>query len=160
VTAGQDYRRVPIEVGRADEDPVELDVTWAEPVGQRVRPTYRRYIRDAITDWTRPGDAVRWEIDVTRPGRYELTLSYGLDPGDGGSRFQATAGGSSLTGTTEAGPAREVFRRRRAGTLDLPAGRTTLELRAESIAGRELMLLHRVWLRCLGPLDDAENPAP
>jgi arylsulfatase A len=160
VTAGQDYRRVPIEVGRPDEDPVELDVTWAEPVGRKVKPIYRRYIRDAITDWTEPDDAVRWELDVTRPGRYELTLSYGLDPGAGGSRFRVTAGASSLTATTAAGPAREVFRRRAVGTLDLPAGRTVLELRAETIANRELMLLHRAWLRRAGPLDDAENPAP
>jgi arylsulfatase A len=160
VTAGRDYRRVPIEVGREDEDPVELDVTWAEPVGAKVKPTYRRYIRDAITDWTVPGDAVRWEIDVVRPGRYELTLAYGLDPNDGGSRFRATAGGSTLAGTTESGPSREVFRRHRAGDLHLPAGRMTLELRAETIAGHELMLLHRAWLRRLAPLDAAESPPP
>src|SRR5690606_38978197 len=40
VTAGRDYTRVPIEVGRDDENPVELDVTWADPVGEKVKPDY------------------------------------------------------------------------------------------------------------------------
>lgn len=151
VTKGQSYERVPIEVGRPDEDPIELDVTWADAVGAKVKPTTRRYIRDAIADWTEPGDAVRWRIDVVRPGRYELTLSYGLNPGDGGSRFRVTAAGSTLEATTEPGPAREVFRPRRIGELELPQGAATLEIRAEAIAGRELMLLHRVWLRRIDP---------
>lgn len=153
VTAGQTYERPPIEVGRADEDPVELDVTWAEPIGRRVKPTYRRYIRDAITDWDQPGDAIRWDLDVTRAGRYELTLAYGTPPAGGGSLFRATAASSTLTATTEPGAGREILRRRTIGTLDLPEGRTALEIRAETIQGPELMLLHRAWLRRTPTLD-------
>jgi arylsulfatase A len=155
VTAGQTYERVPIEVGRPDEDPVELDVTWAEAVGRKVKPTYRRYIRDAITDWTEPGDAVRWSIEVTRPGRYELTLSYGLDPGDEGSVYEIRAGGDRLEARTQPGPGREFFHRTTAGILDLPAGRTILEIQARAIARRELMNLHKVWLHPIDP-----EPAP
>jgi arylsulfatase A-like enzyme len=155
VTAGQTFDRVPIEVGRADENPVELDVTWAEAVGRKVKPTYRRYIRDAITDWTEPGDAVRWSIDVTRPGRYDLSLSFGVDPGQEGSTFQVVVGESSLTGTVPASAGREVFQTSSFGTIDLPAtGPATLEIRAGRIAGRELMQLHRVWLRRLGDGSD------
>jgi len=146
VTADQEYQRVPIEVGRADENPVELDVTWAEPVGRNVKPTYRRYIRDAITDWTEPGDAVRWRIEVTRPGRYEIELSYGIDPGQEGSRFEIVAGDQKLENTVCPGPGREVFQRVKVGELDIPAGSTTLEIRAQRIAGKELMQLHKVWL--------------
>jgi arylsulfatase A len=151
VTAGQTYERPPIEVGREDEDPVELDVTWAEAHGRAVKPTYRRYIRDAITEWTQPGDAVRWSIDVTRAGRFEVVLAYGIDPGRDGSTFRVEAGGASLAVTVGPGPGREVFVTRPVGALDLEAGRATLEIRAEKIAGRELMQLHKVWLRRVAP---------
>ena len=59
VTAGQSYDRVSIEIGRADENPVELDVTWGEPVGREVRPAYHGYDADTVDHWTRKEDFVR-----------------------------------------------------------------------------------------------------
>jgi len=55
VTEGQDYGRVPMEVGRRDENPVEIDITWGDPAGAKVRPTYRNYNRDLVGTWSRTG---------------------------------------------------------------------------------------------------------
>jgi arylsulfatase A len=147
VTAGRDYGRVPIEAGRDDENPVEIDVTWGEPAGKKVAPRYRNYLRDAVEDWSEAGDAVRWAIDVTRAGRYEVTLTYGCAPEDAGGTYRVAAAGASFDGAARATAGRLVFVPRVVGALDLPAGPATLEIKALTIPGRELMTLHKVWLR-------------
>jgi arylsulfatase A len=149
VTAGRDYGRVPIEVGRDDEDPVELDVTWAEAVGRKLRPTHRRYNRDAVLGWSEPGDSVRWGVDVVRAGRYEVVLDYGCRDADAGSRFRVAAAGASLDGMVEGSGGRDVFRPRDVGAIALPAGRASFEIHPLRIVGEELMTLHKVWLRKL-----------
>lgn len=147
VTAGQDYRRVPIEVGREDENPVELDVAWAELAGKGLRHAGRRYHRDTIENWSEPGDAARWRIEVVAAGRYEAILEYGCAPASAGSRYQIAAGRARLESTVQptAGPL--VFESFRAGALELERGPALLEMRALSVRGGELMRLHRVWLR-------------
>ncbi len=149
VTAGQDYARVAIEVGRADENPVEIDLTWGEPVGEKVKPQYRHYTRDTIDNWSEVGDSVRWKIDVVERGTYEVTLTYGCRPADAGSRFRVSVGDSHLDGTVEATAGRDVYRPVRVGTLELGRGPATLEIKPLSIAGPELMALHKIRLRKL-----------
>jgi len=144
-----DYALVPIEVGRPDENPVEIDLTWGTPVGRKVKPQYRHYNRDFVADWSVVGDALRWTIDVVRAGRYEVTLEYACPPADAGSKFEMTAAGARLEGTAEPTLAQEVYRPHVVGTLDLPAGPATLEMKALAIPGGQLMRLHKVWLKRL-----------
>ncbi len=151
VISGQDYGQTPIEVGRPDEDPVEIDVSWAEARGAKVQPTWRGYSADAVENWTQPGDAVRWKIEVVRPGRYEVVLNYGCRPGDAGGRLLVQAGGAKVQHTVQATAGRGVFRTLSAGTLSLPAGPTVLEMEAAAVTGGELMLLHKVWLKRSAP---------
>ena len=147
VTAGQSFGRVPIEVGRADENPVELDLLWSEVVGTKVNPTYREYNRDIVNGWTQTGDSSKWRVDVTRPGRYEVILSYGCAPADAGSRLRVSIGNSKLDHTTQATAGRELFRPLSVGTIDLTRGRATLEIKPLKIVGKELFALHKVWLK-------------
>jgi len=150
VTSGRDYTRVPIEVGRNDENPVELDVTWADAAGEKVKPQYHNYIRDSIDHWTQAGDAVRWKIDVVAAGRYEIQLVYGCDPADAGSTYSVSSGRARLEGKTNPTAGAKIFRPETAGDLELPAGPATLEIKTEKLTGRELMTLHKVWLRRVG----------
>lgn len=145
-TQGQVYARVPIEVGRDDENPVEIDLTWGAALGKKVRPLYRQYNRDIIDGWSVPGDAVRWDLDVVRAGRYELTLDYGCRPGDGGL-LRIEAAGSRLSHEVQPTTGREIFRPLIAGTLRLPRGAVSLLVTAESVQGQEIMALHKIWLR-------------
>jgi hypothetical protein len=146
VTRGQVYARVPIEVGRADENPVEIDVTWGEAAGQKVRPQYRNYNLDIIDQWSVPGDSVSWVLDAIEAGRYEVTLNYGCRPGDGGT-LKLEAGNAVLRHEAVPTAGREVFRPLVAGFMQLPRGPLKLRLSAESVHGRELMALHKIWLR-------------
>jgi arylsulfatase A len=147
VTHGRDYKRVPIEVGRPDENPVEIDLTWGEPVGIKVNPQYRHYNRDTIENWTEPGDSVRWNIDVVQPGDYEVVLSYGCDPGQEGSVIRAQVGESHCDHTVQATAGRTIFRPLSAGHVTLKKGIATFELKPVSLAGKELIVVHRIWLK-------------
>jgi hypothetical protein len=147
VTHGRDYKRVPIEVGRPDENPVEIDLTWGEPVGTKVSPQYRHYNRDIIENWTEPGDSVRWNIDVVQPGDYEVVLSYGCDPGQEGSVIRAQVGESHCDHTVQATAGRTIFRPLSAGHVTLKKGIATFELKPVSLAGKELIVVHRIWLK-------------
>ncbi|MGB9604864.1 MAG: sulfatase-like hydrolase/transferase, partial [Bryobacteraceae bacterium] len=149
VTAGQHYRRVPIEVGREDENPVELDLAWSELAGKKLRPAWRHYNRDTIEDWSEPGDGLRWRIEVVAPGRYEVILEYGCAPQDAGSRYEVTAGRARLEGTARATAGPLIFESFRAGELVLERGPAVLEMRALAVRGHELMRLHKFWLRRL-----------
>lgn len=148
VTRGQAYERVPIEIGRPDENPVEIDLSWADPKGG-VKPRYRHYNRDFTEDWSKPGDALAWKVDVVRDGRYEVVLEYGCLPSDAGGRYRLTLGQSTLEATTEAGGGPNAYVSRRAGVMKLKRGPGTLEMAAVTVPGKSLMELHRVWLRRL-----------
>jgi arylsulfatase A len=147
VTAGRDYKRVPIEVGRPDENPVEIDLTWGEPVGTKVTPKYRNYNRDTIENWTDPADQMRWKIDVVQSGEYEVILSYGCDPGQQASIVRIQIGGAYADHTIQATAGRMVFRPLPAGRLKLNKGPATIEIKPVSIADKELMVMHRIWLK-------------
>lgn len=147
VTTNQRYDRVPIDVGRDDENPVEIDITWAEVAGKKVQPTYRHYNRDTVDSWTEPNDTLRWAINVEQAGRYEVSLSYGCRSEDAGSSFRVSVGAASLTGKVQATAGREIFQDRTIGTLDLVAGPATLEIAPVTIAHGELMTLHKIRLR-------------
>ena len=146
VTRGQTYDRVPIQVGRDDENPVEIDLTWGDPIGQKVRPLYRNYNRDIVDQWSVPGDAMTWDLEVVRPGRYEVTLNYGCRPGDGG-KLKIECGRSSIVHDVLATAGREIFRPQPVGFLQLTRGTAELRFTAESVKGHEIMALHKVWLR-------------
>lgn len=146
-TRGQTFRPVPIEVGRDDQNPVELQASWASLIGRSTRYTFRGYDWDSIGGWKTLGNAARWQLRVLTPGRYEVTVSYGADPASAGSEFVLSAGNARLTGKVESTITRDVFIRRKLGTLQLRRGINTLEVKAFKVNGQELMALNRIWLR-------------
>ena len=150
VTRGQDYSfRVPIEVGRRDENPVPIEITWGEAIGKNVNPTYHDDIGDTVDDWSEVEDAVRWKLDVVRSGLYKVILSYGCRRGDAGSKILLTVGNSKIQHTVHETAGRNVFQRLEIGTLKLAKGPAILEIKPVSIVGQEVMALHRIWLKRL-----------
>lgn len=172
VTKGCAFEPAPIEVGRDDENPVEIEPSWAHLNGTHstwaspgdeetaapaplpghhppstVNYTFAGYEWDSIDSWRTPGERVHWNIDVVRPGRYEVTVSYGCDPGDAGGRYRLAVGSASLEATVEPTAGRALFEKRAIGALTLPAGPAKLEVSALAIKGKELMALNRIWLR-------------
>jgi len=149
VTAGQVYEPAAIPVGRPEENPVEIQASWAVLEGDDTHYTFLGYDWDTIDGWREPGDLVRWKIDVVRAGSYEVRVSYGAAPASAGSRFRIAVGDRSLEGTVEATVTPDVFIRRTVGNLDLAAGPATLVVQPVQVSGEELMRLNRIWLERL-----------
>ncbi|MCI0332863.1 MAG: sulfatase-like hydrolase/transferase [Planctomycetes bacterium] len=147
VTNGQQYGRVRIEVGREDENPVELQMSWAKLKGEHTRYTFDAYDWDVVDGWDHVGDAVDWEIAVTRPGKYEVRVAYGCGQTDAGGAFSVRVGEAATHGTIEATPTVNTFVSRTVGTIELPAGDATIRVTAERIPGRQLMAFNRLWLK-------------
>ncbi len=151
VTAGQVFEPVAIPVGRTDENPVELQASWAALEGEHTNYTFLGYDWDTIDGWREPGESAAWQIDVARPGPYRVTVSYGAAPESAGSRFRLGVGECSVEGPVEATATPDVFIRRRIGTLELAAGPAKLVVEPVAVEGEELMRLNRIWLEHLGP---------
>ena len=98
VTRGQKFQPAAIQVGRADENPVEMQASWAvidgteasvthpyshpthpptaQPTtidGATINYTFAAYEWDTIDGWKKPGEAATWRIDVVAEGDYEVT---------------------------------------------------------------------------------------
>ena len=147
VCNGQVFGRVPIEVGRKDENPVEIQMSWAELHGKNTRYTFSSYDWDVIDGWDTKGDAVDWDIDVVRSGKYEVKIQYGCTRTDAGGKFSVSVVDANVDGQVEATPTVDAFITRTLGTLELPLGRNTIRVEAEKIPGKQLMALNRIWLK-------------
>jgi arylsulfatase A len=175
VTQGQTFEPPPIEVGRADENPVEIQASWArldgthttwrspggrqsagpDPIGKpaagsTINYSFAGYDWDSIDGWKRPGDRARWKVEVVEAGTYEVTLSYGCAPADAGGRLRISIGGSSLEVKVQATAAGGVFARFVAGELKLAKGPAWLVAEVAVAGTGELMALNRIWLRRTG----------
>jgi hypothetical protein len=146
VCTGQNYGRVPIEVGRSDENPVELQMSWAELHGADASYKFSSYDWDSVEGWNKSGDAADWKLNVMRPGKYEVTIQYGCAKADAGGTFLVSAGDAKLHGKVESTPTADVYIKRTLGVIELAQGPTKIRVEAQSIPGKQLMALNRLWL--------------
>lgn len=149
VTDGLVYEPVAIEVGRDDENPVEIQSSWAGLQGDSVTCTFAGYEWDTIEGWKQPGEQAVWKIDVVAPGTYEVALSYGAAPKSAGSRLRISAGETSFEHVVQSTVTANTFVRRPVGELQLTSGRHLLRAEVLQCKGDELMRLNRVFLRRL-----------
>ena len=151
VTMGQTYRPMPIPVGQPDENPVEIQASWARLEGATIEYVFRAYDWDTIQSWSRPGESAAWELDVKQAGRYEVSLSYGRSPTEAGGLLRISVGPSALEFEPHATVTAEVFTTAKAGLLTLPRGPVMLKAEAVRTDGKELMRLNRIWLKRIDP---------
>jgi hypothetical protein len=149
VSAGQTFTRALIEIGREDENPVELQASWADLHGKSTSYHFDAYDWDTIDGWNQPGDSAAWKLQVVRQGRYRVKISYGCDYNDAGGKFRIAAGEDEIRGQPEATPSASVFVTRNIGELDLHEGKASLRVSATEIPGKQLMSLNRIWLERL-----------
>lgn len=172
VTSGQTFEPPPIPVGHPDENPVEIQASWARihgshvtwasasvdpgkeerlgdpAAGSAVNYTFAGYDWDTIDGWKNPGETATWKLDVWSAGVYDVTVSYGCDPETAGGMFRISASGNAVEAEVRATPSRNVFETRPAGALRLAKGAATLEVSVVGPGrGQELMTLNRIWLR-------------
>jgi arylsulfatase A-like enzyme len=146
VCDGQEFGRVPIEVGRGDENPVELQPSWANLLGSHTQYHFDAYDWDFIDGWDEVGDAASWELNVVRPGRYLVTLAYSAGSKESDGEFTVRAGDAQLAGKVAETPTVTTFVERQIGEVMLQAGAQVLSIEATRIRGPQLMALNRVVL--------------
>jgi len=121
------------------------------------------WANDWVTNWTSTDAYPWWEIEVVRPGRYQVTLMYSCPASDIGSRLRVQIGPSSIEGVVGKahdpapihGPNRvaaievpeKVWAPLALGCVELPKGRMRLSVKALAVAGRKVMDLKAVHLR-------------
>lgn len=138
VIKGKTFEPVAIEVGRADENPIEIQSSWARLAGKTAY-TFAGYDWDTVEGMQSAADTASWKIDATQSGLYEIDFTYAL----GVDRGPATVMINGLKSAVEptAGPG--VFTRRRAGTLSLSKGFHSLTITADN----PHFACNRIWLR-------------
>jgi arylsulfatase A-like enzyme len=117
-----------------------------------------------FSNWTKPDDAISWNVEVLAKGRYDVELLYTCPKESIGSTIELTFGGQRLSGTVSEAhdpPLRgrehdrvprvgesyvKDFRPMTLGTIDLPAGAGSLRLQAPKVAGAVVMDLRGLTL--------------
>jgi len=169
------------DVTKAGFDPIAI------PIGYRQRPevvmpgheaflepdtrkgiSYRGrsgWANDYVTNWTNSQAYPWWEVDVVRPGRYEITLMYVCAAENVGVKVRVEIGGRSIEGVVSKAhnpapiPSPDRVRRGevyekvwaplKLGAVDLAKGRTKLVVRALEIPGKQAFDLKAVKVRLI-----------
>ncbi|GHB79901.1 arylsulfatase [Persicitalea jodogahamensis] len=150
---GEDERTFP--VGHPDFRWTQLPARDAQPIGGIVRSN-RWPNCSFFTNWTKPEDAIVWDVEVLADGDFEATIYYTCAPENVGSTFRLTFGNTNvLAKISEAfdPPLRGMENDRverpesyvkdwktlNIGKVHLEKGKGSLTLKAEKIAGKEVM---------------------
>ena len=78
---------------------------------------------DALGFW-RDTDHVEWDVEVTRPGTYDVTMEWSVDDKNAGSPFVVEAGARRLEGKVPSTGKWNIYRRQKIGQIQLDAGVT------------------------------------
>lgn len=70
--------------------------TWSEDMRYEPKPE-----KNCLGYWTSDEDLAEWEFQVTKPGRYKVTVSHGCGGGNHGSEVEVKLGEQALKFTTQ-----------------------------------------------------------
>lgn len=117
-----------------------------------------------FTNWTKPDDAIAWNVEIATAGKYEVDLWYTCPKDSVGSTVELSLGERKLAGRVNEAhdpPLRgrendrvprvgesyvKDFRALRLGEIELPAGAGSLRLRATKVIGAQVMDLRGLTL--------------
>jgi arylsulfatase A-like enzyme len=88
----------PIPVGHPAADVTAMQGEDATLYGVKFRGG-TGWAHASILNWKSTDDSVTWNLDVLRPGQYEITLMYSCSPADVGSRIQISVGTEKVEAT-------------------------------------------------------------
>ncbi len=89
----------PLPVGFERADTTALQAEDARLHGGLRFRRGKGWAHDSILDWKANGDRVVWNMDVLRPGRYEITLMYGCGAQDVGTKIAIDVDGQHAEST-------------------------------------------------------------
>jgi arylsulfatase A len=160
------FRRFPLPVGYAQENPVELHAPQSyfdPPLAFCSGPGFAN---DWLTHWSDAKAKIWFEIDPVAAGKYTVALRYLCPAEDAGSTVRASAGSSSVEGIVRGTPIRDIDLKLRVqsknspyvsrewallelGTLTLAPGPQRLVIEAGRMPGQQVLDFKGVVLRRL-----------
>lgn len=100
-----------------------------------------------VFDWTKQDQYVSWTFRLPAAARFQVQIKYAADANTGSNAFALNVNGQTLRGKTQpVSSSGEEIISQNLGTLSLPAGTHTMDIRPENIAGKELMKLFEITL--------------
>jgi arylsulfatase A len=106
--------------------------------------------KNTVGYWTLPSDWASWEVELARPGRYEVELLQGCGTGSGGSEVEVSLGEARFQFVVVETGGFQKFLPRKVGILKVPqAGRATFALKPQKKPGAAVMDVRQVTLRPL-----------
>jgi hypothetical protein len=73
---------------------------------------------DALGFW-RAGEAAEWEVDVAKPGTYQVSMEWSVNDQNAGNPFVIEAGANKLEGKVESTKRWDVYRIKQVGTITI-----------------------------------------
>jgi alpha-L-fucosidase len=102
--------------------------------------------KNAIGYWTNAGDYVTWVCNVPAAGKYAVSVTFACENGSDSSAYMVSAGKSSVAGKVSGTGSWTAFQEKSLGTIDLPAGKSTVAVKVTSKPGYAVMNLRQVKL--------------
>ena len=103
--------------------------------------------KDNLGFWTNAADSATWDVEVARPGKYKVEVTYACPADNEGSDYQiAVDRRSAARGKVKATGSWTKFESVSIGEVDLPAGRRTILVRATDIPKGACMNLKQLRL--------------
>ena len=99
--------------------------------------------------WSSADDLAVWTINVSRPGRYQVSWNYACEPSAAGNRLIVEAAGKSLTHRVQKTKSWDDYQQQSLGELELPAGEVRITLKP---AARPLPALSDVKTVMISPV--------
>jgi alpha-L-fucosidase len=99
-----------------------------------------------LTRWVRADDVPTWTMELPKAGRYKVEISYAAAGNSAGKEYVVTGGGQTLSGKIVATGGEWVFKSHALGTLNLPKGEVTLQVKSATKSGLDGVNLEKVAL--------------
>ncbi|MDX1984154.1 MAG: sulfatase-like hydrolase/transferase [Bryobacteraceae bacterium] len=158
------FSRPVVPVGYSEENPARLTAAQSYLTGGVTYSRGNGFAHEWVSNWKSPADAVHWEVEIVRPGRYEISARYLCPAADTGSKVRLTIAGRTLEAVVDTPTSMEPATHRDLiprtleapqmdwgtltfGSVQLPAGRAQLRLQAVEKPGAAVMELEAIELK-------------
>lgn len=120
-------------------------ITWSQAMRYEPKPE-----KNCLGFWTDPADFAEWEFVVTKPGRYQVTVSQGCGPGNGGSQVELRLNGQKAGFTVVETTGFQDWKDLAAGTLEIQQpGLQRLVVQPLDKKGKAVMDIQKIVLKPL-----------
>ena len=129
----------PPVVSQAEDGTILLDYIRAITSGRTVK-RFNRKGNFHISKWTTPEDTIVWHLDVTKPGRYDVKITYAANAAWSGQPYIVQLGQSQLKAEVEPTGVSYEYKTLPLGTIQIDQpGRVQLSIRPARKLDNDLM---------------------